>query len=83
MEPVKKWIETVAAENGCPVACIKQKTITSQYQCNNFTPSYPGVVSSIHEIEEILVNEYVACWKMNQPLTVSEGLDFANSLITV
>ena len=61
-------------------ATVKTKTIHLRFKRKSLSPEHPSVKSPMHDIDQHLVNVCTHLWKMNELLSVSEGLKVANSL---
>ena len=59
--------------------CIK--TIQSRYCRNNLYIEHHGTPTPMDPLESALLEIVIQMGKMNQPLTVNEGLQLANSMI--
>ena len=60
---------------------IPIKTIQSRYRRNRMIVTHRSTVSPMAQIEPALLQILIQKGKMNQPLTVDEGLQLANSMI--
>ena len=78
---VVKIIDSAAKAYDVNPTYIKPRAIMSRYKRKNLEPDHPGFKSPMHDVEQILVKVYIQCWKMNQPLTICERIQFTNSLI--
>ena len=60
---------------------ISIKTVQSRFQRNKVAVSHCGTVSHILAVEPTLLQIVIQRGKINQPLTVQEGLQLTNSMI--
>ena len=61
---------------------IKFDTIRKRVQQGNLTASHPGVHSPVEAMEEYLIVMVIQRARMNQPLSVAEGINLANSIVS-
>ena len=81
---LKMIIEEAKLKYGLPKECnIPIKTIQSRYRRNRPIVSHRGTVFPMEKIEPALLQIVIQKGKMNQPLSVNEGLQLANSMIKV
>ena len=62
---------------------IPIKTIQTRFRSNTMSVSHRGTKSPMSYLEPVLLQIVIQRGKMNQPLTVTEGLQLANSMIKV
>ena len=60
---------------------ISIKTIQSRYRRNNLFAEHCGTPTPMAPLESALLEIAIQIGKMNQPLTVNEGLQLANPMI--
>ena len=60
---------------------ISLKTVQSRFQREKIAVSHRGTESPMSAVEPALLEIVIQRGKMNQPLTVQEGLQLANSMI--
>ena len=60
---------------------ISIKTIKSRLRRNNLFDEHCGTPTSMASLESEFLEIVIQMGKMNQPLTVNEGLQLANSMI--
>ena len=77
----KKIICEAKGKFGMDKCGISIKTVQSRFQRNKVGVSHCGTLSAMSAVEPALLHIIVQRGKMNQPLTVQEGLQMANSMI--
>ena len=60
---------------------ISIKTVHGRFQRNKVAVSHRGTVSPMSVVEPALLQNVIKRGKVNQPLTVQEGLQLTNSMI--
>ena len=62
---------------------ISKNTIISRYKRNHIVCAHRGTVTPMSSLEPAILEIFIQMGMMNQPLTVTEGLQLCNSLIKV